>query len=369
MPDRDFSNASHSTTLSEGIARALVFAPTLSRPPSTVPSESPSELLRRQLSVRSVVSTTSSFAERMNRARPEGHDFSVIGLGSCGTVLEIPGTELAIKKGNDVKSMWNDFQLTNRVHNAITETREMIQDAFPTNTIPRSPRCHSFRLPSNPEFWKNNLERFPSSHRSIGAAFHVDRILPLPRSIREALIDLYFAEEEEEEAKQTKENKACLVRLYLGENERAGETYDTLLNFPLRLNMIENLGLEKEALAEEMAITLATVHWEAQVDAMDIEFVLGSATSSEKRRAYQSTDEPHDVDELDFTMRQIHLWVLDFDKSTAIKLDAEDVKSRLVPAFLGNDPYYPRPDLDEELWKTFTAAYLKTSRLILKANL
>ena len=41
------------------------------RPSSPADSESPSELLRRALSVRSVVSTSSSFAERMNQARTE----------------------------------------------------------------------------------------------------------------------------------------------------------------------------------------------------------------------------------------------------------------------------------------------------------
>lgn len=54
--------------------------------------------------------------------------------------------------------------------------------------------------------------------------------------------------------------------------------YDSLRNFPLRLDMIEELQLNASALAAEMAIGLAILHWQTQVDGMDTELVLGSAS-------------------------------------------------------------------------------------------
>ena len=51
-----------------------------------------------------------------------------------------------------------------------------------------------------------------------------------------------------------------------------------------------------------------------------------------------------------------------------IDFTSDDVSQQLVPAFLGNDPYYPRPDVDGELWEVFSQAYLKASRLILEAR-
>lgn len=109
--------------------------------------------------------------------------------------------------------------------------------------------------------------------------------------IREALIELYFDDNEEihEKTKNDVNNKDCLVRIYLGENETPKQTtgcYDSLRNFPMRLNMVEDIRLDKFALGTEMAIALAVIHWQARIDGMDIEFVLGSAAATryERRR-------------------------------------------------------------------------------------
>lgn len=377
---RGFSGASHSTTLSEGrLTRALNTEINTAEhaPEPSVADESPSELLRRTLSVKSVISTTSSFAERLNRAQGkaahERRDYRIIGVGTCGTIFEIPGTELAIKKGQDKHAMWNDFRLTNIVHYSIQDTREVVQAAFPETTIPRSPHCSDFWLPESNDYWQANLPRFPRSHRTIGAAFQVDRILPLPQPAREALIRLYFDEaaEIQEEALNDVENSDCLVRVYLGENETQAQAlgcYDSLRNFPLRLNMMEDLQLDRVALASEMAIALATIHWKARIDAMDAEFVLGSSveTQSEKRQSFDEDTLPSEVHPMYFNQRSVHVWVLDFDKSSRIKLTSHDVDRKLVPAFLGNDPYYPRPDVDKKLWREFSQVYLKASNIILK---
>lgn len=48
--------------------------------------------------------------------------------------------------------------------------------------------------------------------------------------------------------------------------------------------MVKDLKLDKFALAAEMGIALAVVHWQAQVDAMDTEFVLGITAPYERRR-------------------------------------------------------------------------------------
>ncbi len=192
----------------------------LSCPPAS--SESPSELLKRSLSVRSVVSTSSNFAKRMNSAEiADGSwEYRIIGVGSCGTIFEIPGLESALKKGKDTEALWKDFVLTNKVHNAIADTREFLQDAFPDRAFPKAPRCRDFYLPDSKDFWDTALDKFPQSHRISGAVFQVDRILPLPKPVREALSSLYFDEDEsvQEEAKINDENGDCLVRLYLGEN-------------------------------------------------------------------------------------------------------------------------------------------------------
>ena len=374
---RNPSGASHSTTLSEGLETALRFA---GSPPSVARSPSPT-MLSPKLSLRSVISTTSSFAERMNRARDkpasDKTSYRIIGRGTAGTIFEVPGTKIAVKKGSNVEALWTDYRLTNIVSKAFAERREMLQDLFPDSVIPKTASCLKFFMPDSRDYWNANLERFPTTHRSLGAAFEVDRILPIPQIERGKLIDRYFEQDAEiqEEAKNDERNKNCLIRVYLGENESEKQTqdfYDSLENFPMRLNMLEEHLVEDiSILATEMAMALAILHWQAQVDGQDCEFVLGSSIAlTADRRAlpiFGSGSRPHEVSETRlFNRREINLWVLDFDKSLEIDLSAEDVDSKLVNSFFGNDPYYPRPDVDYVLWGHFTNAYLRASEAILR---
>ncbi len=305
---------------------------------------------------------------------PETECLRTIGLGSCGTVFEIPGTELAYKKGTNEAGIWGDFCLTNKVHNAVRDVRDMMHNAFPNFILPKTPMCHAYHPTSDDEFWSANLQLFPENHRTKQPLFMVDKILPLPRKIREYLIKLYFDQDEavQKEARDNEENKDCLVRVYLGErtsHSHQSQEYDTLRNFPLRLDMMEELNLDVSQLATEMAIGLATLHWEACVDGMDTEFVIGSSATwdTERPRAYHDVkSRPHLVKTVDFKRRALHLWMLDFDKATEIELTEHDVDRKLVPAFLGNDPYYPRPQVDEELWDEFCKVYLEASEVILR---
>ena len=305
---------------------------------------------------------------------PDAECLRTIGLGSCGTVFEIPGTELAYKKGT--AGIWGDFCLTNKVHNAVRDVRDVMHKAFPNSILPKTPLCHAYHTTSDDEFWAANLPLFPEDHRTKQPIFMVDKILPLPRNIREDLFKLYFDQDEtvQKEARENEENRHCLVRVYLGErtsHSHHSQEYDTLRNFPLRLDMMEELHLDVSQLATEMAIGLATLHWEACVDGMDTEFVIGSSATwdLERPRGYDNVDSPpHNVKALNFKRRPLHLWMLDFDKATRIELTEHDVDGKLVPAFLGNDPYYPRPQVDEELWDKFCKVYLKASEVILRGK-
>ena len=279
--------------------------------------------------------------------------YRIIGRGSGGTVFEVPKTELAIKKGANTHTLWNDFNLTYQAHKSFTDTKEVLQDTFPQYTIPRVVSCLEFWPQDAHGYWDTNLQRYPPSHQGAGAAFSMDKLPSLPRTERERLIDKYFDEDAEvrEAAKIDEFNQHCLVRVYLGENEsgeQATEAYDSLENFPMRLNMVEDFLQDKRTLAAEMAIALAVIHWQAQIDAMDCEFVLASHPAT-------TCGQP----------RELKLWVLDFDKASSTDLTPEDVEKRLVPTFLGNDPYYPRPDVDKDLWDHFSNVYREASDVIL----
>ena len=308
------------------------------------------------------------------RTMKQNSQLRVIGRGSCGSVFEIPGTPIAFKKSSNTEALWNDFRLTNMVHNALIEAQSVLQQALPDRTIPWTPMCHEFFLESS-SWWANDLSRFAIGNRKERAVFFVDRILPLPQTAREALMRTYFDEapDVQEEAFNSEENKHCLVRVYLGANEtpkELAESYDTLLNFPLKLNMIEDLDLDVDGLAIEMAIGLAVIHWGAKVNGMDSEFVLGSSAAKprEATQGFTANCPPREVHEVDFKTRATHLWLIDFDKLSPINFTKDDIDRKLVLAFLGNDPYFPRPDIDPKLWLVFSNAYVKASHAILKAQ-
>lgn len=302
-----------------------------------------------------------------------------IGLGSCGSVFEVPNTDIAWKKGTQSFSIWTDFCLTNRVHNAIVDVGALLQQIFLDAIIPRTPLCHSFHTSDDGAFWTpERINAFPWGHRTQQALFTVDRIPPVPKEARESLIGWYFADDHDVRvrARDDPDNEDCLIRVYLGEREstkQQEEPYDSLRNFPMRLNMFEDQGFDVKVLARQMAIGLAIMHWQAQVNGMDTEFVLGSAAGwlrPEKGYDNLCAGEhtvlapmcgPH-------SRRSVHLWMLDFDKASPTHLTRQDVDAKLVPAFLGNDPYYPMPHVDKELWEGFRNTYLTASDAILQAR-
>lgn len=336
------------------------------------------DILRRTLSVRSISSTSSSVAERMHRTKfLQNTAFVVIGRGTCGTIFQIPGTESAYKKGSDKDSLWNDANLTNTACRAVIETKTCLQEIFPNVSIPRVPIVTAWISENDLDnWWGENLSRFPEDTH-VGYLFQVQRILPLPESSRQALIRLYFPKRMHRFACEDPDNKPCLVRPYLG--QRRGEWEFSrpalsLQNFPLYLDQIEELQLEAIQFSEEMAIGLAIVHWKACLDGMDMEFVLGSAATNgelptvvENFRAVK----PFDVPAGDFKRRQVHLWMLDFDKADRLNLK-ESWKSccdRMVTAVTANDPYFPNPaatgTLEHTLWDIFERAYLLAASNIL----
>ena len=154
----------------------------------------------------------------------------------------------------------------------------------------------------------------------------------------------------------------------------------------MHLDQMISIGAPVIKYAEAIAEALAVIHWQSNVDAFDIEFVLGSEplTPNEKppftmpQGPEHSTDlevcETIDEVDIDFHQRTIRLWVLDFNLCNCWEEKAgwenpEMLIDHLVFAFFENDPYYPLPlaeqDVDRELWSTFRNAYLGKASEIL----
>ena len=332
--------------------------------------EGPKDVLHRLLSARSVVSTSAT-------TQVELRLYQIIGRGSCGIVFEHAGWPHVVKRAHDGnEELWNDAC----IHSAV-------QKAFTTaiSTGVRIPTCHGFICADNSEWWLSNAPQFPEPYQIPGDVLVTERILPLPKIIREALIDLCFPPSLptslREEAKESPGNKACLARVYLGKRRDLGwrpSLFFTLQNFNLHLDQMEELDLDVRTFATEMADALAVMHWVAEIDADDVEFVLGNAPTRldavipDFKELVQMPGRTSTMGQANFEQRSIHLWVLDFNRCHKISMDVVGIESA-VKAFFRNDPYYPRPLGKEEndlaLWEIFETRYMMTSKAVGKGAL
>jgi hypothetical protein len=303
--------------------------------------------------------------------------FRDIGRGSCGSVFEIPGTTVAIKKGSNATAIWNDFNLTNHAYNSCLASIALLKYAFPGRCIPRIPMAQYYTSPTAKGWWDLNMARIPAEDRSEGAVFCLDHILPVPPLTRLALVREFYLPDSktQHEVLNDIDNQDCLVRVYFGQNNPHRQLYDstdTLRNFPLYLDRAKRIGLDINSYAEEMAIGLAILHWEAQIDAQDTEFVIGTSTTKllgAKYPSHNSMPRPETTLD-DFMSRETRVWMLDYDKCAEVDFDTPDLFTGVVQKYLvavtGNDPYFPHPRLDLDLWQRFRKMYLDASQIIIR---
>ncbi|RKU48738.1 hypothetical protein DL546_000910 [Coniochaeta pulveracea] len=350
-----------------------------SDPPTSYPTATKdSDLnndLRRMLSIGSVVSTSSSAAERHNKAQRDGqNDFRKIGAGACGAVFAQDGKSIVVKlaKASD-RDLWNDYVMHTRIATEL--------DRFVINGL-KVPACYYFVPQEHTEFF----DRYPGLMSAANgilnlptAALLTERILPLPQVVREKLIQKYCPERIRNRAMAETSSEDCLVRPYLGSVKgKSNMMFFSLRNLKLHLNQLLELGLDIEAISTSMGHSLAVMHWSAQTDARDVEFVLGS--SSKKTTIAPTSEELETMAPLsytgpesyvmeDFFCRTTELFLLDFNQVRRITMDDAGI-TLAVEAFRINDPYYPRPlrtSKEEQLvWKAFVVSYLDASESILQ---
>jgi hypothetical protein len=299
----------------------------------------------------------------------------VIGRGTCGTVYTSanPST-VAYKVGRDRDALWNDIQLTARVHDSIRDANVLL--------LPRVPAIKG---------WRDKIEHASSFEGGIHAGSHLFGLSFIPtlsREARQALLSQYELTTLQAEAFANPENDFCLIRPYLGLASRIDEPLcraDNLWNFPLTLGDFRGLDMmfDVHLMARGMAGGLATIHWHAGIDGMDIEFVLGGTDGWNDEQVEPASTNDHEpfhtpsLGDLALDIQptqarrlwQKQLYVLDFDKASRLSFDRPDSAiQRLVTAVTCNDPYFPDPaaenEGDRELWETFRSVYLEAANLV-----
>lgn len=349
-------------------------------------AEAPQELLHRLLSTKSGISTASSFAQSRQAAIGTRAPFRESGTGSVGKVFEQPGTPWAFKVPlvDRHTKLWNNYIMHLRIQQSFDVLGE-------TAGLVEVPRVFWFANKDS-SFWNESLDLFPNEStfpRRPREVLCMERVFPLPEIIRHALIDVFCNLANAERAKAEPKNKDCLVRVLLGRRRYGslrpgGSMFFSLRNYKLHLDQVQELNLDAEEYARSMADALAVLHWHTKIDAMDIEFALGSTPLDRNaaRRILPLKDVEHlapgsstyehttNFDQ-DYKKRTVSLWLLDFDACTAITMDNAGVR-RAVEAFLQTNHYWPRSSSQgpyaQRLWTVFSQRYVATGRKVAKGT-
>ncbi|MCJ1475007.1 hypothetical protein MMC13_003667 [Lambiella insularis] len=343
---------------------------------STDNTDSPKEILSRLLSEKSTTSTTSSDAQRQPEAanNPESQTFRQIGVGTCATVFEYVVSGYVLKKQNsEALSVLPDYKM-----------HALIRDSFAKHLWLeiKLPKPMDFISKKETDWWSIYLERFPTKYATPANIIVSERILPLSKAIRDALVEQYVPPnlaKDKEHIKAPPANRDCLARVYLGKRRRQDRQrpppFFSLRNFNLHIDQMEELGLDVTAFTDTMADALAVLHWEAKIDAEDVEFVLGGRPTAIFNEAPSFHELEKNTDWMTGTIsmpkldkRAVYMWVLDFNRCQQISMDETGLK-QAVRAFYRNDPYYPRPESDnpkdEAVWERFSTRYLAASKRVL----
>lgn len=262
---------------------------------------------------------------------------------------------------NTGRSLEEEFRLHRLVYDAFAKYGPTL------NASVKVPRPYGLIRKSDDEFWNDNASKFPAEHQTPTTAVQMERILPLPKVLRKALIQRFHPTPDPETVARIlgrNMDKHCLVRTYLGRKNRPKEITDkefSLRNFQLFLDPMRQMSLDVMSLATLTGQAFAIMHWGAGVDGDDVEFVLGTSATT------QTADQ---MAQLDFQHRAVGLYLLDFGQCQAVDLlnaDEEEVYQQFRAAMIMGDNQLFIPHYRETgLFRVFSHAYKSAAGFILK---
>jgi hypothetical protein len=204
----DTSDDSVTVSLADAIHQNIILLEKLSL-------TSPEAILKRAFSTKSALSTTSTFALEQQTASTNRilQFYGKIGYGRCGHVFELSGTgEVAkVAVDQDGLEVYNEFYMQQKI-------RESLQQFSQQISLCSIPTLREYVAATDTQWWENHGPRFPEEHRQPRSVLISERILPLPKIVRHALIDKYCPDGRKEAAIADPINRDCLVRVYLGQS-------------------------------------------------------------------------------------------------------------------------------------------------------
>ena len=354
----------------------------------------------------------------------------VLAFGSSSKIYTIPSKPyIVLKQGQSAESTIREFELSRHVHTELAKVSTCINRMFACFWMPELQKpcsdhcniasseleldericqgCHEVTatdftiLPEIPKlgsiYWnipapesKIDDPTCQATRQTMALAFAVQRIPSIPIALRAHLIDIYIDSSglENAEILATTEHTDCLAHIYSGmTSPRATSgskkaplrTETSLFNFPLYLDRSISAELDPVYVVVSMAVGMAALHFAAEIDGADCEFVLGGLNAGdeeqiERQQAQQPSSAPTAVQRLSLLPNETKIYILDFDKCSRIRMDDDGVK-RAAAAIKSNGPHFPMPpsklpnatdEWDEGMWLFFRVSYITAGTGILQ---
>ncbi|CAI7602897.1 unnamed protein product, partial [Penicillium discolor] len=191
MGQRRSLNASDEST--QSIASSIVRNPQIAQrfiDATEIEMMPDSTTLERSFNLKSVISTTSSCSRLVQeaRSRPDLQDIHQIGMGLQAVVFEQVGKDVAFKKekpGNETRA--SNLRHEYKIHLDVSAAFERYQRMTEIEvTVPKP--IEFIQTTPQSSFWDDVFPKIPLEYRARGDIMKMQRILPLPKIVRRALI-------------------------------------------------------------------------------------------------------------------------------------------------------------------------------------
>jgi hypothetical protein len=331
------------------------------------------DILRQTLRLHSIVWSPSSYGRLALRVDDSARQpVTCIGDDDDGEVFEQLGRREVFKTEPWAKPCLRDTRHRHdAVYDAFREYEGLLQSGievpFPGRYIGN-------------EDWRRLYPNVPRRD-SAGGMMAMERILPIYKVARRALVDLFLPGAPDaatiDAIVNNTDNKHCLARPYLGTGKREHQFHAndfSLRDFPLCLLHLEALGIDVHGLAKEMGKALAVMHWGAEINAVRVNFVLGTTQVAQRHIGlpYDPTQEGKQSSHYTIEQcRQIGLWAQGFGCCEFLDLTVNTEEKvyhnlKLAMAPLDERNYIPDCLESPELFSIFRNAYLAVAWQILE---
>jgi len=214
---------------------------------------------------------------------PTSRYFRILGTGSFGVIIAHTGTDSVLKLATGLSSgpqaLWNEMICYATIYEAWAKYKHLLREDI------RIPQVEDYIPFTRQYWWSENARYFPNEVpvdlTNPPNALRTQRIFPVPNAIHQAIITLFCDSTLQQTIRSSPKTKDSLLRIYLGKDKtttsrpRRLKTF-SMVNYPLSLDEMRKGQMPYENYTVSIAGMLAVIHWGAEMDARDVEFVLGS---------------------------------------------------------------------------------------------